>query len=85
MENKKWKMTRHHRVPRSMGGTNDKRNISLVPENKHVAYHTLFGAGDVEVIVNYLNRVWINPDIELVIRKREHKVHNKHQLKIPFP
>lgn len=54
--------SKHHRVPRSKGGTNDPRNISLVQENMHIAYHTLFKNKSPEEIAFVLNKYWIDPD-----------------------
>jgi len=37
------KNTKHHRKPRSLGGTNFQDNISHVPQDQHTAWHNLFG------------------------------------------
>lgn len=64
---------KHHRKCRSRGGKNDKRNISIVQQNQHVAYHILFRNMEPEEIAKLLNDVWINPDYELIARKKDAK------------
>ena len=34
--------TRHHLIPSSRGGTNDEKNIKIVPEKDHRAWHQIF-------------------------------------------
>jgi len=36
------KLTQHHRVPQSQGGTYDKNNILRITEAKHRAFHMIF-------------------------------------------
>lgn len=63
---------KHHRKPRSRGGTNESRNISLVPQHQHRAYHLLFRNMQPEEIAQLLNQKWIDPDFELIaIRKTD--------------
>jgi hypothetical protein len=63
-------MTRHHRKPKSLGGGMNKRNISLLPEKKHVAWHILFRNLSAEQIANEINRYYLDPDFQfIVIRK----------------
>jgi hypothetical protein len=62
---------RHHRKPRSLGGTNDSANISLVNERKHEYYHGLFTKQDntcmtPQEIAEVLTRVWIDPEFALI-------------------
>lgn len=64
-------LTRHHRVPRSKGGSDSDRNISLVPCNKHEAYHLLFANLPPEDVARILNAHWIDPDYELVVQKKD--------------
>ena len=61
---------KHHRLPRSKGGSNQNKNISLVRKDLHVAYHKLFGNMSVEEIADLLNRVWIDPSYKLVAVRR---------------
>lgn len=61
---------KHHRLPRSRGGSNRNSNISLVRKDLHVAYHRLFGNATPDEIVEILNRVWIDPAYKLVAVRR---------------
>jgi hypothetical protein len=63
----------HHRLPTSRGGTNDPRNLSTVQQKYHRAYHLLFGNMTPKEMASYLNEVWIDPEVKLVVRKRRHK------------
>jgi hypothetical protein len=39
----------------------------------HVAYHRLFGPGLPHVIADIINEIWIDPEYELVVRRRKTK------------
>jgi hypothetical protein len=58
--------TKHHRKPRSLGGTNSKANISIVPRNKHEAWHLLFSNLTPEQIAEVMNYFWVDPDYFMV-------------------
>lgn len=64
---------KHHRLPRSRGGSNDPRNISVVRSKYHSAYHLLFGNMTAKEMASLLNSVWIDPDVRFVVRKRRRK------------
>lgn len=64
---------RHHRRCKSNGGTYAKRNISLVNEIEHQAFHTLFVNNDTYGIAEILNKIWIDPDYQLIVVKRNKK------------
>lgn len=66
-------MTEHHRLPRSLGGKSVPENISIVESKKHQAWHILFRNLTVEAIVAIINKKWIDPQWELVLRKRRPK------------
>jgi hypothetical protein len=51
-------MTDHHRKPESLGGGNDKRNISSVPRYQHQAWHTLFDSLSPLQILERLEYYW---------------------------
>nr|AKH47982.1 hypothetical protein [uncultured marine virus] len=61
---------RHHRKPKSRGGSNHPSNISRVERRKHLAFHTLFTKNghpmSVHEIAVELNRVWIDPEWTLI-------------------
>ena len=61
---------KHHRLPRSKGGSNSNSNISLVRKDLHVAYHKLFGNATPEEVAEILNKVWIGPAYKLVAVRR---------------
>lgn len=69
---KKWDIvtSKHHRLMRGNGGGNEPKNISIVPHYKHVAFHVLFGNMTTEKIVEQLNNIWLDPDIQIIIKKR---------------
>jgi hypothetical protein len=56
---KRERRTRHHRLPRSLGGGNNLDNISLVHRAPHQAYHLLFGAGESDTVAEALNHTWL--------------------------
>lgn len=60
------KLERHHRKCRSHGGTNEPRNISIVRENLHRAYHLIFQNRTAEEVADVLNDIWIDPDKVLI-------------------
>ncbi len=60
----------HHRRPSSRGGTNDESNISIVPVKVHVAFHGIFSNLSPEAIAQVLTERWIDPDYELIARKK---------------
>lgn len=64
---------RHHRKPRSIGGTDDPENISIVPRNKHEAWHLLFSNFEPELIVEIINKFWIDPEYALTAVKRRRR------------
>ena len=61
----------HHRKPRSIGGTNEHRNISRVPVHKHRAWHLLFSNFSPEIIAEIISEVWLDPDYKLVAVRRD--------------
>ncbi len=65
--------SRHHRKPRSIGGSNEPPNTVKVPHHKHEAWHILFKNMTAQQIFEEINNIWIDPDykIALVPTKRE--------------
>jgi hypothetical protein len=49
---KKW--TFHHLVPVSRGGSDKAYNLLDIPQNKHNAWHILFGTATLHEIIEYL-------------------------------
>jgi hypothetical protein len=71
---KKFKVVRsqkHHRKSRSRQGDNSPRNISIVNEKQHTAFHLLHPDTHPERIAETLNATWIDPDFVLICVKRE--------------
>ena len=62
--------SRHHRLPRSIGGTDDERNISLVPRYLHEAWHSLFSNHSSETIAAIINERWLDPDYRFVVERK---------------
>ena len=62
---------RHHKLARSRGGGNNAANISIVPIEHHRAYHRLFGRGVPHEIAHILTETWVDPNWEIIARKRE--------------
>lgn len=73
MEHQKQNMTKHHRKMKSHNGTDDPRNIYVVCEKKHQAFHTLFGNMNAEEIARELSAHWIDPAYYLECHKRSGK------------
>jgi len=63
-------LTKHHRIPKSLGGPNSPSNISIVPLSKHRAYHVLFTNMTPGEMAAYLTAVWIDSDYEMVVRRK---------------
>jgi len=78
------KRTRHHRKPRCAGGKNETPNISYVRHVDHVSFHRLFGPGLPHVIAEIINAIWIDPEYELVVRKRKPPPKNNTVHRVPF-
>ena len=71
---------RHHRLPRSRGGSNAPRNISIVSRDLHRAWHRLVGNMNAEEVAAMLTDTWIDPDYYLVAIPRD-KAHPKKRRK----
>lgn len=64
------KLTRHHRRPVSLKGSDSFRNISWVSKTRHAAWHTLFGNMTPQDIARTVNSVYLDPDYEFIVRKK---------------
>jgi len=67
------KLTRHHKRPRSLGGTDEAENISYLPENLHTAWHTLFKTYEPETIAKIINKFYLDPAYEFVVTPKTQK------------
>lgn len=70
---RKRQMERHHRLPRSRGGTNHDRNISMVERRHHQAWHLLFSNMEADEVADAITDLWIDPDFYLVAIPRKKK------------
>ncbi len=61
----------HHRKPRSLGGETNEVNMVHVSTSKHIAWHSLFFNYNPYQIAVIINNVWLDPDYELVVMKKE--------------
>lgn len=84
MKNSKNQKTKHHRKAVSQGGDSSDKNISIVPRNKHEAWHLLFNEGNPEYVRDTINEIWIDPDYYLELCYRKKKKENPDQLKIDW-
>ena len=66
------KLTKHHRRPRSKGGSDLPENISLVPEKLHNAWHLLFSNCSVSEIARIMNEHWIDDVYYMVAVPKEY-------------
>lgn len=64
-------MSRHHRKPRSTGGTDDAENISVITRTQHEAWHTLFANYSPERIAEIINTIFLDPAFEFVAVRKE--------------
>ena len=62
--------TTHHRKPRSLGGTDEPRNISELIESHHQSWHTLFQNWSPEQIAFAINHYYLDPDFEFKVIKK---------------
>ena len=62
---------RHHRKPKSRGGSNSPENISRVPIRLHHAYNELFGSNPLaHEVARTLSTTWIDPAYDIIVRKK---------------
>jgi len=61
---------RHHRKCKINGGSNTKRNISIVKKTEHQLFHAFFGTLDTFGIAQKLNETWVDPSFKLIVVKR---------------
>jgi hypothetical protein len=73
MKDQKQVLTKHHRKCRSNGGSDERKNISIVPEKQHQSWHTLFFNLNPEEISQVINKVWLDPAYYFECRKRTKK------------
>lgn len=62
---------KHHRKPKSRGGGNSDRNISVVSIAQHQAWHTMFANMEPWDIAERINQVWLDPGYRFIVERRE--------------
>lgn len=60
-------MTRHHKKPKSIGGSDSPENISMLPKNLHSAWHCLFKTYDAHRIASLINKYYLDPAFEFIV------------------
>jgi hypothetical protein len=53
-----------------LGGRKEPKNISLLPQKKHQAWHFLFMNYTPERIVDEINDKYLDPDYILIVQRR---------------
>ncbi|TSC71069.1 MAG: hypothetical protein G01um101449_177 [Parcubacteria group bacterium Gr01-1014_49] len=66
-------LEKHHRLPSSQGGKNNKRNISYLSPLLHWAWHLLYKDWLAERIVAEMTEFYIEPNVTLLVM-REGKI-----------
>jgi len=56
MKRKRW-LSRHHLCPKSRGGKDNQENIFILWNQKHEAWHILFGNRTIPEIIEILKRI----------------------------
>jgi hypothetical protein len=64
-------ISKHHRRCRSQQGSDDPANISWVSMKLHRHWHSLFQNWSPERIAEEINKIWIDPDVEFVVKRRK--------------
>lgn len=67
---KRGNLSRHHKKCKSNGGDNSKQNLSSVSRKAHTHWHALFYNLEAEGIAKVINETWLDPEWELVARRR---------------
>jgi len=60
----------HHKKCRSNGGESTKENLSHVPVHLHQAWHNLFSNMTPQEIAKVINRDWLDPAFEFVVKRK---------------
>ena len=71
-ESRRRKMTKHHRMPQSHGGTDTypKDNVSMLRNDRHQAWHNLFSNFSAERICWLINNYYLDPRYEFQLVRR---------------
>lgn len=61
---------RHHRKPRSLGGSEADFNISVVDERQHKAWHLLFKNMTPQQIADKINGIYLDTEFKFIVVRR---------------
>ena len=64
------RLTKHNRKPKSKKGKNNSWNTVMIPQDKHRAWHCLFGTEDPVEICRIINSTYLDPDYTFVCIKK---------------
>ena len=65
---KRYRIERHHIIPRSRGGSSRLENTARVPKGQHMYYHALFNNRVPTECIQYLNAKFWNRNYQIEIR-----------------
>jgi hypothetical protein len=65
------KLTKHHRLPSSRGGTSNPENISMLSYETHQAWHLLFSNHTAQTICAIINERYLDPEFEFKCERRK--------------
>jgi len=74
-------MSRHHKKCRANGGKTSIRNVILIQDNLHRAWHTLFGSMSGVEIARVITNVFLDPDYQMICQQKKNCPRDK-QLKL---
>lgn len=71
-DSRRRKMTKHHRLPQSLGGTDSypKDNVARLRNDRHQAWHNLFSNFEAPRICELINRYYLDPRYEFILVRR---------------
>lgn len=59
-------LTKHHRLPRSLGGTDEKSNVSWVSHFQHQGWHAVASNHTAPTIAHILNEKFLDPEYKFI-------------------
>lgn len=63
-------LTKHHRCPKSLNGSDKPSNISMLPKSQHEAWHTIAGSLNPSQIADIINKYYLDPNYAFVVVRR---------------
>lgn len=62
---------RHHRRPKSQGGTRNYGNIIKLNKERHACWHRLFDNKTPQQIAEIINKYYLCKEYEFIVRRRQ--------------